>query len=202
MGAQGIVHGPLGRNCLHLCVDMQRLFGPGYPWVVPWLEKVVPVIELLCAAHPERTVFTRFIPAARAGEGRGTWGRYYRRWASSTLEQIGADAVRLVPALERFCPPAQVVDKHVYSPWMEGGLDALLAQTQVEAIVLTGGETDVCVLATALGAIDRGYRVILATDALCSSSDTTHDALMDLYSTRFSEQVEVASVQEVLEHWQ
>lgn len=201
MGARGIVHGPLGRNCLHLCVDMQRLFGTGYPWAVPWLEKVVPVIEALCAEHPERTVFTRFVPAARAGEGRGTWARYYRRWAAATLEQIGPDAVRLVPPLERFSPPAQVVDKHVYSPWMEGRLDALLAQTQVETIVLTGGETDVCVLATALGAIDRGFRVILAADALCSSSDATHDALMDLYSSRFSVQVEVASAQEILDHW-
>lgn len=180
---------------------MQRLFGPGYPWTVPWLEKVLPAIEALCDRHPDRTVFTRFIPAARAGEGRGTWARYYRRWAAATLDAVGPDAIRLVPGLERFVPPAAVVDKHVYSPWMEGRLDGLLAQADVEAIVISGGETDVCVLATALGAIDRGFRVILVADALCSSSDKTHDALMEFYLNRFSEQIELADTDEVLEHW-
>lgn len=201
MAARGLVHGPLGDTCLHLCVDMQRLFGPGYPWAVPWLERVLPAIEALCGHRPDRTVFTRFIPAARPGEGPGAWARYYRRWASATLQEIGTDAIRLVPALERFVPPAAMVDKHVYSPWTEGRLDALLAEIRVEAIVITGGETDVCVLATALGAIDRGFRVILVADALCSSSDATHDALMELYLTRFSEQIEVASTEEVLDGW-
>ena len=201
MAAQGLAHGPLGDSCLHLCVDMQRLFGPGYPWAVPWLERVLPAICALADRHPERTLFTRFIPARRAGEGQGTWARYYRRWASVTLEEVGEDAARLVPELERFVPPAQVLDKAVYSPWTEGRLDRLLAGSGVDTVVITGGETDVCVLATALGAIDRGLRVVLATDALCSSSDETHDALMELYLTRFSLQLEAATMDEILYNW-
>jgi nicotinamidase-related amidase len=201
MGNTGLVHGRLGPGCLHLCVDMQRLFASGYPWAVPWLERVVPVIETLCARHAERTLFTRFVPADRPGEGRGSWARYYRRWAEVTLEAIGSDAVRLVPALERFVPPARVLDKRVYAPWTEGRLDALLTGSGVDTLVITGGETDVCVLATALGGIDRGYRVILASDALCSFSDDTHDALMELYLTRFSEQLEVATTAEILAGW-
>jgi nicotinamidase-related amidase len=201
MAAQGLVYGPIGDNCLHLCVDMQRLFGAGSPWAVPWLERVLPAIESLCGAHPRRTVFTRFIPANRPGEARGTWARYYRRWADVTLDNIGVDAVRLVPALERFVPPAQVVDKRVYSPWGEGNLDRLLVGSQVNTVVVTGGETDVCVLGTVLGAVDRGLRVILATDALCSSSDQTHDALMELYLSRFSQQIEAAGTEEILAQW-
>ena len=38
--AGGFIHGPLGADCLHLCVDMQRLFGPGSAWAAPWLETV------------------------------------------------------------------------------------------------------------------------------------------------------------------
>lgn len=201
MAARGLVYGPIGENCLHLCVDMQRLFGAGSPWAVPWLERVLPAIESLCGAHTRRTVFTRFIPADRPGEGPGTWVRYYQRWADVTLENIGVDAVRLVPTLERFVPPAQVVDKRVYSPWSEGNLDRLLAGSRVDTVVVSGGETDVCVLGTVLGAVDRGLRVILATDALCSSSDDTHDALMELYLTRFSQQIEAAETEEILIEW-
>jgi nicotinamidase-related amidase len=129
------------------------------------------------------------------------WARYYRRWAEVTLANMDPHFVELMPTLRRLVPPARVLDKHVYSPWTEGRLDALLKDSEINTFVITGGETDVCVLATVLGAIDRGFRVVLVTDALCSSSDNTHDALMELYHSRFSEQAEAATVQEVLQGW-
>lgn len=201
MAAGGLTHGPLGESCIHVCVDMQRLFGPGYPWAFPWLERVLPYVEELCDAHPERTIFTRFIPAAKPGQGRGTWARYYRRWAECTLDHIGIDGVKLILALERYSPPARIIDKSVYSPWLNGSLDRLLGGTGIDTVIVSGGETDVCVLATVLGAVDRGYRVILANDAVCSSSDATHDALMQLYLDRFTEQIEVVSTAEILHDW-
>ena len=77
----------------------------------------------------------------------------------------------------------------------------MLSGSGIDTLIITGGETDVCVLATVLGAIDRGYRVVLVTDAICSSADQTHDALMELYRSRFSEQVEAVSIEEVLSNW-
>jgi len=201
MATRGLVHGPLGENCLHVCVDMQRLFGKGSPWAVPWMDNVLPAIEKLVVSHPEATLFTRFIPAERPGDGPGTWSAYYRRWAEITLDRLDPELLELAPSLARFVPPARVLDKRVYSPWTEGGLDNLLRGTAVDTLIITGGETDVCVLGTVLGAIDRGYRTILVTDAICSSADETHDALMTLYSTRFSEQVEAITTAEVLEAW-
>lgn len=201
MAAHGLVNGPLGESSVHLCVDMQRLFGPGGSWAVPWAQTVLPAIEELTAKHPSRTLFTRFIPAERPGEGRGMWARYYRRWAEITLSNIDPGLVDLMPSLERFVPPAKVLDKRVYSPWTEGHLDALLGSSGKDTLIITGGETDVCVLATVLGAIDRGFRTVLVRDAICSSADQTHDALMELYSSRFSEQVELVSVEEVLGQW-
>jgi nicotinamidase-related amidase len=66
---------------------------------------------------------------------------------------------------------------------------------------VSGGETDVCVLATVLGAVDRGYRVVVATDALCSSSDETHDAMMTLYHNRYGQQVETVTTNTILDSW-
>ena len=66
---------------------------------------------------------------------------------------------------------------------------------------MTGGETDVCVLATVLGAVDFGYRCIIARDALCSASDEDHDAMLALYSRRFGQFVETATVEEILDIW-
>jgi nicotinamidase-related amidase len=86
-------------------------------------------------------------------------------------------------------------------PWSEGRLDHFIAEREIDTVIITGGETDVCVLATVLGAVDRGLRVVLVTDALCSSSDATHDALMELYLSRFSQQIEAAFTSEVLAQW-
>jgi len=181
---------------------MQRMFAEETHWHLPWMERVRPVVRGLAERHPERTVFTRFIPAKCAGDDTGTWRGYYERWRSMTVEQLGADMVRLVPELEDLSPPAVVVDKSRYSPWYRTGLHALLQQWRTDTLIVSGGETDVCVIASVLGAIDHGYRVIIATDALCSSSDTAHDAALRIYHDRFNEQVETACAETILREWQ
>lgn len=52
-----------------------------------------------------------------------------------------------------------------------------------------------------MDAVDHAYRVVLATDAVCSSSDETHDALMTLYRNRFGEQIETVESAAILEAW-
>lgn len=199
--ANALRFGGLGPGSAHVCVDMQRLFAEETEWRTPWMDRVLPQVRRLAAARPERTIFTRFIPAEHPGEGAGTWRRYYERWSAMTIERLGREMTGLVPGLAEFTPPAAVVDKHVYSPWLEGGLEALLRCRSVDTLIVSGGETDVCVLATVLGAVDRGYRVVLATDALCSSSDETHDALLKVYENRYGQQVEAVTTDVILAAW-
>ncbi|HEX2529456.1 MAG TPA: isochorismatase family cysteine hydrolase [Geminicoccus sp.] len=194
-------YGPLSERSLHLCVDMQRMFAEDTDWKTPWMARVLPKVVQITEAHPDSTIFTRFIPATRPGEGEGTWKRYYERWSSMTIEQLGQDMIDLMPDLRRFVPPAEVIDKHVYSPWVETDLQERLKRRGVDTLVITGGETDVCVLATVLGAVDRGYRVIVGHDALCSSSDETHDASLEVYHSRYGMQVEAVTTDVILQHW-
>ena len=55
-------YGAPGENAVHICVDMQRMFAESTEWKMPWLPRVLPNIVSVTAAHPERTIFTRFIP--------------------------------------------------------------------------------------------------------------------------------------------
>lgn len=194
-------NGPLDASAVHLCVDMQNLFARETDWHTPWLARVLPDVRRLAERHPERTIFTRFIPAERPGEGRGCWRRYYERWASMTIEALGPEMINLVPELAALTPPAEVIDKTVYSPWLDPALETALQRRGTGTLVITGGETDVCVLATVLGAVDRGYRIVLATDGLCSSCDDTHDALLTLYQQRFGQQIETARIDQILHNW-
>ena len=98
-------------------------------------------------------------------------------------------------------PPATVIDKPAYSAFAESGLAAFLRDKSVDTLIITGSETDVCVLATVLDAVDLGFRTIVVEDALCSSFDEGHDALMTLYRNRFSEQIELMTQAQVSELW-
>jgi nicotinamidase-related amidase len=69
-------------------------------------------------------------------------------------------------------------------------------------LIISGSETDVCVLAPVLDAVDIGYRVIVVRDAICSSSDEGHEMLMRLYHTRYTEQIETANAEAVLARWE
>ena len=194
-------YGPLSDRTAHLCVDMQMMFAARTGWHVPWMERVLPVVERLARAHPDRTVFTRFVPPESAAEAKGTWRRYYQRWAHMTGERIDPALIELVPSLAALAPPAVVMDKQHYSPFTEPGLHEMLQRRRVDSLIITGSETDVCVLAAVLGAVDLGYRVIVASDALCSVSDEAHDALLMLYRERFGQQIEVASADAILAQW-
>lgn len=186
---------------MHLCVDMQNLFAEDTPWHTPWMKRVLPVVEAIAERHAERTIFTRFVPARHPDELPGSWRRYYRRWAELTLDRLDPTLIELVPPLARLAPPAVTIDKRVYSPFAERALWVELHRRRAETLVITGAETDVCVLAAVMDAVDHGYRVVLARDALCSSSDETHDALMTLYRNRFAEQIETADSEEILAAW-
>ncbi len=201
MAQDELHYGPLTERCLHLCIDMQNLFAGHTEWHTPWMERVTPMVERIAAAHPERTIFTRFIPAARTGEGTGTWRRYWERWPSMTQERLPEGALDLLPPLQKLVPPAELLDKKVYSPWVCGTLHPRLQKRGIDTLIISGAETDVCVLAAVLGAVDLGYRVVVPTDALCSSSDRTHDALLTLYNERYGQQVEAVTTELILREW-
>jgi nicotinamidase-related amidase len=199
--AASLKYGPLSARTAHLCVDMQNMFANDTPWHTPWMDRVLPVVATIAEAHPERTIFTRFIPPERPDAMPGRWRAYFERWREMTRERIHPDLLNLVPPLERLVPPAIVVDKPVYSGFAAPKLRALLTERKVDSLVITGAETDVCVLATVMGAVDRGFRVVLAADALCSSSDRTHDALLTLYNERYGQQIEVTASETILSNW-
>ena len=162
---------PLTRRSVHLCVDMQRLFAAEGPWPTPWMERVLPVVASIAERFPERTVFTRFITPMHAHDLPGTWRRYYERWPETTQARLDPRLLELVPRLARLAPPAQVIDKTRYSAFALSPLARHLQDRGADALVVTGSETDVCVLATVLGAVDRGFRVVLVTDG-CAAART------------------------------
>jgi len=187
---------------VHLAIDVQRLFAePDSPWCVPWMARVIPQIAELAHRHPDRTVFTRFIPPERPEDMPGAWQDYYWRWRAMTQRNLDGRLLELASPLQAFVPPAHLCDKAVYSAFGNAKLVPWLKARGVDVLIVSGGETDVCVLATVMAAVDLGYHVVLPTDALCSVRNETHDALLLLYRERFSQQITTATTEQVLSAW-
>jgi nicotinamidase-related amidase len=191
----------MGDRSVHLCIDMQRLFTGEGPWPTPSMPRVAPVIHAIVERAPEQTVFTRFIPPVTSDEAPGMWQAYYRKWESATRSALDPALLELVPALAHFAPPAKTIDKPVYSAFATGELHAWLREMHVNTLIVTGSETDICVLASVLAAVDLGYRVVVVKDGLCSSSDEAHDSTLNLFMRRFDLQIELADAARVLETW-
>jgi nicotinamidase-related amidase len=189
------------RSAVHLSVDMQNIFARGGIWETPWMERVLPKIVNLAEANPARTILTRFITPVDWTERPGRWQRYFKKWECATLSKLPTSNLDIVPDLARFAPPAMIIDKPAYSAFAKSGLADFLLGKGISTLIITGAETDVCVLSSVLDAVDIGFRVVVVEDGLCSSSDEGHDALMTIYRTRFSEQIELMMQSEVIGLW-
>ena len=190
------------RNGAHICVDMQNMFSHGSEWHTPWMDRVLPAVSELAGRFADRTIFTRFVPPQSPNSAPGAWQRVYARWPGMTLDRLRPELVELVPELARYVPPAAVLDKQTYSPWYDGRLHRMLVEKNVATVLISGGETDVCVLVTLLGAIDFGYRVVLPQDALFGSADETHDAILKIYRSRFQQQLTVCTTEDATRFWE
>jgi nicotinamidase-related amidase len=164
-------------------VDMQEAFAQATPWQVPDLGALLKPIERLAAAFGPRRIFTRFVyrdPARWPGDA---WREYYRRW---TFLQGRADLEAIVAPLRPLA--TAVVDKPGYSCAAEPAFIRAVAALGGRRLVFAGVETDVCVLASAFGAIDHGWPCAVVSDACASGSRQAHDAALQILG-RLPEQV-------------
>jgi nicotinamidase-related amidase len=178
-------------RAMHVVIDMQRLFAEHPDWAVKDIGRIRAEVQRLAEKKPGRTFWTRFIPAENAAAAKGSWRRYYEQWPSATLEGGGRDYVDLLPEHRLLAGKAAVFDKPGFSAFTNHGLVVALRAAEIDTLILSGVETDVCVWTTALDAVDAGFFVVLARDAMTSFSLEAHAAILDVIAPRFAPQLAV-----------
>jgi len=83
----------------------------------------------------------------------------YKKGLGDTVAELAADI------------KDESIEKMAFSCCGEPAFDEALKAKGIKTVVLTGMETHVCVLQTALDLIEAGYNVHVAADAVCSRSD-------------------------------
>ena len=192
---------PLGADTVHVVIDMQRLFDEETGWRVADLTALLPQIAKLIEHRPARALYARFITPATIGESKGAWQSYYRQWPQVIQDRLPAGIFDLVAPLARHAAPHQQFDKQGFSAFSGPSFPGMLRDLGASTLVLSGVETDVCVLSTALEAIERGLRVVVATDAVTSSSPAGHRATLDHVLPRFEHMLDLAPSADIIAAW-
>lgn len=186
---------------MHIAIDVQRVFAEDTPWHTPALTAILPNIVRLCEARPRRTIFARFVVPQSVEHATGGWNAYYRRWTMMTGDALDPALLELVEPLSALATEGAIVDKSTYSIFAVPGFADRLAAEGVDTVIISGVETDVCVYSSVLDAVDLGYQVILATDALGSADAKAHAAVLEHLAPRLSEQIELLTTDAILDQW-
>jgi nicotinamidase-related amidase len=191
----------LGPDTVHVVVDMQRLFDEDTGWRVPTLSSIVPPIARLIEHRPDRALYPRFITPSTLEAANGAWQTYYRQWPQVIRHRLPPGIFDLIAPLARHAAPEQQIDKEGFSAFSAPSFADRLRDLGAATLVLSGVETDVCVLATALDAVDRGFRVVVAVDAVTSFSPAGHRATLDHVLPRFEHMLDMAVSADILAAW-
>ena len=98
---------------------------------------------------------------------------------------VGEANVEVVPGLAPW-PGELVVDKRYYDAFNGTALDGALRARGITTLVTTGTMTDICVLATVVGAFNREYRVVVVEDAVATLWPEIQRAALDIMGRAFA----------------
>ena len=155
---------------------------------------MIPNSQRLLAAFRHagaRVVFTRHGPLL--ADGRDMIARRRRRDTESlartdvpALWRRGTFEHEVISVLQ----PASddlVVDKNTSSAFNSTGIESLLRNMGIEALVTIGMATDMCVETTARDAADRGFDVIVVEDATATFFERHHRAALSGFARVFGQ---------------
>jgi ureidoacrylate peracid hydrolase len=201
-----------GRTAL-LVVDMQRGFlEPGEALEVPPAREIVPAVRALLDGFRGKglpVAFTEFTysPAvpilvgelhpehkpATPGRPRG-----FGVPSSSCLE--GSQSARTIGALAPR-PDEPVIRKRWYDGFAGTELDGALRARGVTSLVITGTMTDICVLATVVGAFNREYRISVVADGVATLWPEIQRATLDIVARAFGRVVQSQEILDTIARW-
>jgi ureidoacrylate peracid hydrolase len=201
-----------GRTAL-VVVDMQRGFlDPGEAMEVPPAREIVPVIHALLELFRAKglpVVFSEFVYSESAPVLIGTLHpehkpappgapRGFGHPSSACLEgTASADTVSdLAPR-----PDELVIRKRGYDAFAGTPLDGALRARNVTSLVVTGTMTDICVLATVIGALHREYRVTVVEDGVATLWPEIQRATLDIIGRAYGRVVTGKEVADQISGW-
>ncbi|MFQ5521939.1 MAG: cysteine hydrolase family protein, partial [Candidatus Methylomirabilia bacterium] len=194
-------------------VDMQKGFlEPGGAMEVPQARAIIPRIQTLLGCFRAKrlpVVFTEFLYSQKIPLLVGELHPEHRRAdpgaprgfdlpSSSCLE--GDPSVDVIPELTPL-PEDLVITKHWYDAFNGTPLDGALRARGIHCLVLAGTMTDICVLASVVGAFNREYRCLVVEDAVATLWPDVQQTTLDIIRRAYARVVSTKEVADEIALW-
>jgi len=185
-----------GKKPALIVIDMSVGFtDPGSPLHCD-LEDVVEAIGRLLAAARAARLPVVYTTVAYDDAAKERAAVFIEKVPALLTLEAGSRFVEIEPRLAPQ-PGEPVLTKLFASAFYGTTLASLLMVQQCDGIIVTGASTSGCVRATAVDALQHGYRVVVPREAVGDRNADAHEANLYDIDTKYGD---VVSVDEVVEH--
>jgi nicotinamidase-related amidase len=178
-----------------LVIDLQRWFlETGAPEKRAQVPALIAQCNALIDLFHERGLPVVHIGTAHLADGstRNLWTKRHDRW---TLME-GSQDVEAYPGVHRL-EADLVVTKTRTSAFLRTELESVLRGLQVDAVVLAGYSTNLCVGLTAIDAYERDFDVLLAGEAILGTQASRGELMLVYLRDQFA--IEPLPQEEIME---
>ena len=191
-GAQSIAQRPA-----LLVVDMSVGFtDPGSPLVCDLDDVVEAIAELLAAARAANLPVI-YTTVAYTHADQATAAAFIEKVPALLTLAAGSRWVEIDPRLAPL-PTEPVLNKLFASAFFGTPLSSLLTSARCDSVIVTGASTSGCVRATAVDALQHGYRVVVPSDAVGDRDPRAHEQTLADIDAKYGSIVTLAEARERL----
>jgi len=188
----------LGERPALVVVDMSVGFTDPESPLACDLEEVVDAVGLLLAAARRAGVPVLYTTVAYDEEGRGRAAAFIEKVPALLTLEAGSRWVEIDPRIAPE-PGEPVLRKLHASAFFETELAGLLAASGCDSLIVAGASTSGCVRATAVDALQHGYRTVVPREAVGDRNADAHEANLYDIDAKYGDVVPLAETLAQLE---
>jgi nicotinamidase-related amidase len=165
-----------------LVIDMQRWFFKPLADQAPVRELIAGTNELIDFFHGRGLPIVHILTVHKAD---GSTGNLWMRRNDSISLVEGTPDAEECPGIHRFADDVEII-KTRHSAFIRTDLEYVLLRMGVDAAVIAGYSTNLCVGLSAIEAYDRDFDVLIARDAILGRDQERADVMLRLLRNEFT----------------
>ena len=180
----------LGSSPAIIVIDFMNGFtDPRSPLGADFKDEVKATRELLGVAreHGAPIIFTAVIYEEHFQDG----AHFVKKIPALKILKENSDWVKIDSRLERDRTREPLIIKKFASAFFGTNLSSLLSYYKVDTVILAGCTTSGCVRATAVDALQHGYRVVIPEECVGDRSQKAHEANLYDIQTKYGDVVQL-----------
>jgi maleamate amidohydrolase len=184
--------GGIGERPALVVVDMSVGFTDPESPLACELEEVVDAVGLLLAAARRADVPVVYTTVAYDEDGKRRAAAFIEKVPALLTLEAGSRWVEIDPRLAPL-PGEPVLRKLHASAFFETELAELLAASERDSLIVAGASTSGCVRATAVDALQHGYRTVVPREAVGDRNPDAHAANLYDIDAKYGDVVPLAA---------